>query len=85
MNEYTKEGLQEVTKAKLYDLAEYYDLDVSYRMKKDVIIDVILEYMNRHIPKPVVVEQTEYQDTTSEDDLPAMSAKIRRIYEANRK
>ena len=85
MSGYTKDGLQEVTKSRLYDLAKYYDLKITYRMTKDTMIDVILEYMNRHIPKPVVVEQTEYQDATSEDDLPAMSAKIRRIYEANRK
>ena len=85
MNRYTKEELQEVTKSRLYELAQYYDLDVSYRLKKDDMIDEILEYMNRHIPEPEIVEKTEYQDATSDDDPPAMSAKIRRIYEANRK
>jgi hypothetical protein len=82
VKKYTKEELQEVTKARLYDLAEYYDLDVSYRLKKDEMIDVILEYMNKHIPE---IEEEEKPDTTSDDDLPEMSVRIRRIYEANRK
>jgi hypothetical protein len=69
MEEFTREILESSLKSDLFKLATYYGIEINSRMLKEELIEVILEAQ-----KPVEVEVTE-------QELPPMSVRVRRIYE----
>ena len=69
MEEFTREILESSLKSDLFKLAEYYGIEIKSKMLKEELIEVILEAQ-----KPVEVEVTE-------QELPPMSVRVRRIYE----
>jgi len=74
--EWTKEALEAITKPKLYDLAVYYELDVTTRNLKAEIIDAIMEHLNKTIVEP--------DRKAIQEELPEMSVRVRRIYNQNK-
>lgn len=81
MKAYSKEDLEGVTKDKLFQLADYYDLKTKKSMLKDQLIDVIIEYLNRNLPRPTEIRADTEIPEDNEEGLPQMSVRIRRIYE----
>ena len=68
---FTREELEEMTKDTLVRLAEYYKMDdFSKYWIKEKMVEAILDELN---PKVEVA-----------NELPPMSARVRRIYEANK-
>lgn len=72
MVEYNRELLEKSLKSDLFALAQYFDVEINKRMLKEELIEAILEAQ-----EPVEVEVTEQQ-------LPPMSARVRRIYESQK-
>lgn len=77
MEGFTREALESVNKDKLYELAKYYDLDVTWRTLKDDMIDTLLEHFN----KTVKVEPDKEETVIEENVAPPMSVRVKRIYE----
>ena len=78
---FTRRELEALTKKQLGKLAEYYGVEISQYWLKEKIIDTIIEETNAISPERNVVDAVE--EKISRGELPPMSVRVRRIYEAN--